>query len=98
MASFSLGKCSLMSPKVTGKTEIPIPCKILDISNMRKFEDNGEMTRPMVYIEIRIIMIFFFPYMSDNFPLTGVMTAPATRYALSIQDEVLYDKSNSSIN
>jgi hypothetical protein len=36
--------------------------------------------------------------MSDNFPLTGVMTAPATRYALSIQDEVLYDKSNSSIN
>lgn len=26
------------------------------------------------------------------------MTAPATRYALSIHDEVLYDKSNSSIN
>jgi hypothetical protein len=26
------------------------------------------------------------------------MTAPATRYVLSIQDEVLYDKSNSSIN
>lgn len=36
--------------------------------------------------------------MSDNFPLTGVITAPATRYALSIQDEVLYDKLNSSIN
>ena len=36
--------------------------------------------------------------MSDNFPLTGVITAPATRYALSIQDEVLYDKLYSSIN
>lgn len=43
-------------------------------------------------------MIFFLPYISDNFPLTGVITAPATRYALSIHDEVLYDKSNSSIS
>ena len=48
MASFSLGKCSLTSPKVTGKTEIPIPCKILDISNMKKLEEKGEMIRPIV--------------------------------------------------
>jgi hypothetical protein len=48
MASFSLGKCSLTSPKVTGNTEIPIPCKILDISNMKKFEDKGDITRPIV--------------------------------------------------
>jgi len=65
---------------------------------MIKFEENGEMMRPTVYIEMRIIMIFFFPYTSDSFPLTGVITAPATRYALSIQDEVLYDKLNSWIN
>jgi hypothetical protein len=48
IASFSLGKCSLTSPKVTGNTEIPIPCKILDISNIKKFEDKGEMARPIV--------------------------------------------------
>ena len=54
--------------------------------------------RPTVYIDIRITMILFFPYMSDNFPLTGVITAPATRYALSIHDEVLYDKLKSRIN
>ena len=46
---------------------------------MIKFEENGEMIRPTVYIEMRIIMIFFFPYTSDSFPLTGVITAPATR-------------------
>jgi hypothetical protein len=28
--------------------------------------------------------------MSDNFPAIGVITAPATRYAVSIQEEVLY--------
>ena len=35
--------------------------------------------------------------MSDSFPLTGVITAPATRYTLRIQDEELYDKLKSCI-
>ena len=38
-----------------------------------------------------MIIIFFLPYISDNFPAIGVMTAPATRYAVSIQEEALYD-------
>lgn len=97
IASFSLGNRSLTKPNATGKTEIPIPCNILENSNIIKLEENGEIIRPRVYIDIRIIMIFFFPYMSDNFPLTGVITAPARRYALNIQDEVLYDRSNSWI-
>lgn len=98
IASFSLGNCSLISPNETGNTDIPIPCKILDISNMTKLEEKGEMISPTVYIKMRIIIILFLPYMSDNFPLTGVITAPATRYALNIQDEVLYDKLKSWIN
>jgi len=65
---------------------------------MKKLEEKGEMMRPTVYIDMRIIIIFFLPYMSDNLPLTGVITAPARRYALRIHDEVLYDKLKSSIN
>src|SRR3712207_7534047 len=42
-----------------------------------------------------MIIIFFLPYISDNFPAIGVMTAPATRYAVSIQEELLYDISKS---
>ncbi len=35
--------------------------------------------------------------MSDSLPATGIMTAPGTRYAVSIQDEVLYETLNSRI-
>jgi hypothetical protein len=33
--------------------------------------------------------------MSDNFPAIGVATAPEIRYAVSIQDDVLYEISKS---
>jgi len=33
--------------------------------------------------------------MSDNFPAMGVATAPEIRYAVSIQDDVLYEISKS---
>ena len=35
--------------------------------------------------------------MSDNFPAIGVATAPEIRYAVSIQDDVLYEISKSLI-
>jgi hypothetical protein len=38
-----------------------------------------------------ITTIFFLPYISDNLPPIGTITAAEIRYAVSIQEDVLYD-------
>ena len=72
---------------------MPMPINTLAVTRERKLVERAPITRPSIKIPKIISSILFLPYVSDNLPAIGVMTAPVTRGAASIQDESSYEMS-----
>lgn len=97
MASDSFGKTVCMILKASGNIASPKPWITLATIKKEKFIANLANNVPITYNIIKVKRISFFPKMIDNFDATGVITAPAIKYELNIQDESEYVILNSLI-